>query len=268
MSRNSRSKLCICALVILALIFSACKRASRVPLCLVCIIDLTRSIETESQHEAFEALQSALKELRRGDAIVIIPITGDALTEAQGRVIRFQISDRREAYDEDLRRFAKEIAERLQRFREEVANKPYTRSDVLGAVRLAGEEMANAKPDARRALVLLSDLLQDDAQYNFRRDARLANDESASKFAASVTGNQQRALQNSVVFLGFLRSVDLKGLPQTRRAALQAFWREFFTHQGAASVRSATDGAGQLATFVRLQQEQNEAAKDGEQAKR
>lgn len=268
MLRNPRSKLCICVLVSLALIFAACKRASREPLCLVCIIDLTRSIEAESQREAFEAIQSALKELRRGDAIAIIPITGDALTEAQGRVIRFQISDRREADDEDLRRFAKEIAERLQRLRDEAANRPYNRSDVLGAVRLAGEEMANAKPNTRRALVLLSDLLQDDAQYNFRRDARLANDETAAKFADSVARNQQRALQNSAVFLGFLRSVDLKGLPQPRRTALQAFWREFFTHQGAVSVRSATDGAGQLATFVRLQQEQNEAAKDREQAKR
>ena len=256
------------AAIVLALTSGACHRERREPLCLVCIIDLTRSIEAESQREAFDAIQATLKELRRGDAVAIIPITGDALTEAQGRVIRLQLSDRREAYDEDLRRFAAEVAERLQRLRDEAASKPYNRSDVLGAARLAGEEMANARPNACRAIVLLSDFLQDDAQYNFRRDVRLASDETAAKFADSAARNQPRTLQNSAVLLGFLRSVDLKGLPQTRRAALQAFWREFFTQQGAASVRSATDGAGQMVTFVRQQREQREAAKAGEQAKR
>ncbi|HEY9230869.1 MAG TPA: hypothetical protein VIS78_01955, partial [Blastocatellia bacterium] len=117
MFRNLSRRLGACAAIVLALTSGACHRERREPLCLVCIIDLTRSIEAESQREAFDALQATLKELRRGDAVAIIPITGDAMTEAQGRVIRLQLSDRREAYDEDLRRFAAEVAERLQRLR-------------------------------------------------------------------------------------------------------------------------------------------------------
>ncbi|HKQ08183.1 MAG TPA: hypothetical protein VJ464_23865 [Blastocatellia bacterium] len=268
MFSNLNHKLSICVMIVFALTFGACHRERCEPLCLVCVIDLTRRIEAESQREAFDAIQAALKKLRRGDTVAIIPITGDALTDAQGRVIRLQLNDRREAYDEDLRRFAEEVADRLQHLRDEVANNPYNRSDVLGAVRLAGEEMANTKPAACRALVLLSDFLQDDAQYNFRRDARLANDETAAKFADSVARNQPQVWQQSTVFLGFLRSVDLKGLPQTRRAALQVFWREFFTRQGAVAVRSATDGAGQVAAFVQQQREQSEPAKAGEQTKR
>jgi len=261
MLRNSRSNSYICALAIFVLLIAACGKEQRESLCLVCIIDLTRSLETESQREAFDAIQSTLKEMRRGDRIAIIPITGDAMTQSQGRIIRFQLSDRREAYDEDLRRFSQEVAERLQHMRDEAANSPYNHSDIMGAVRLAGEELASARSGARRAIVLLSDLLQDDAQYDFKRDTRLASNEAAAKFAALLPRDQEQALQNSAVFLGLLRSVELKNVPQTRRAALQTFWREFFTRQGAASVRSATDGAGQMATFAQQQRDQKERGK-------
>jgi hypothetical protein len=117
--QNSVIHFCICVVVALPLSFTACMRDAAKPLCLVFIIDLTRNIEAESQRQAFDAIQASLKELKRGDSITIIPITGDTMTQAQGCVIRFRLADKREAYDEDLNCFAQQVNERLQRLREE-----------------------------------------------------------------------------------------------------------------------------------------------------
>lgn len=253
--RNSIIHFCICVVIALALSFTACRREVAKPLCLVFIIDLTRSIEAESQRQAFDAIQASLKELKRGDSIAVIPITGDAMTQAQGRIIRFRLADKREAYDEDLSRFAQEVNERLQRLREEAVNNPYNRSDVLGAVGLASEELANARPEARRMVIQLSDQLQDDSQYNFKRDARLLNAEAAARFAEFLALGQKQTFADTEVFLGLLRSVDIKSLSPARRAALPTFWQTFFTRQGATSVRWATDGSGELANFVKQSQD-------------
>lgn len=248
--------LCACAF----LLYACAPKDDR--LRLVCVIDLTSSIEAEAQQEALASLQSALARLRRGDSVTVIPITGDAMNEAQGRALRFRLSERREAYDADLRRTVKEITARLRQMRDEVADKPFSRSDLLGAVALAAEEISGADRRDRIAVIVLSDLLQDDSQYDFKRDARMASGQAATRFAELLASQRAKAFEGADVYIGLLRSLDLKGLPQPRRDAVRAFWEGYFRAQGAGNVRFATDGSGRLAEFIERSKADTDAIAD------
>src|SRR6185295_14430573 len=132
----------ICTLLLLQASYLGCRRREVEPLQLICIVDLTASVDQKAQAESFTALEAIFIKLKRGDTITLIPITGDSLTEAQGHVLRFHLNEKREAYDADLRRLAKEAQKKLQTIKEQAVAKPYMRSDILGAVTLAVEELS------------------------------------------------------------------------------------------------------------------------------
>ena len=219
---------------------------------LIFIVDLTRSVDEDAQAEALAAIQSVFdqKVLQRGDTFVVIPITDDSQTEAQGHILRFPLSAQREAYDEDIRRLVKDVQHKLQDMQAVAMTRPYKRSDILGSVELAAEELNAAKLVSIRKVVLLSDFIQDDAQYDFKRDTNFQNEQSAEKLARKLS--QQRALSfhNTAVYMGLLRSSDLKKLSPEKRSAIRSFWAEYFRSRGAERVIYATDGSGSLGGFL------------------
>jgi hypothetical protein len=245
----------ICALLLLEVLCLGCRRREIKLLQLICIVDLTASIDPKAQGESFAALEAIFLKLKRGDTVTLIPITGDSLTEAQGHVLRFHLSEKREAYDADLKRLAEEAQKKLQRIKEQATAKPYMRSDILGAAALAGEELSMTPAKARKIVVILSDFIQDDAQHNFNRDSRLASDQSGKRLAKTLAQPHEHTFQETTVYMGLLRSSDLKSLPQGRRSAIRTFWTEYFSLEGAESVHFTSDGPGQLAQFLQRSQE-------------
>jgi hypothetical protein len=81
----------------------------------------------------------------------------------------------------------------------------------------------------------------------------LANDQSAEQLAREVAKNHPQSFENATVYLGLLRSKDLRTLPQPRRSAVNAFWSQYFKENGAESVVSAIDGSGRLSRFLKEQ---------------
>jgi hypothetical protein len=214
----------------------------------VVVLDLTASTDPEGRAVAFEAMQAwfSQKRVHRGDMMVIIPITNDALTQTQGNVLRFQVSERREAYDEDMRILASQVKDSLNRMEEKAAQNPYLYSDVLGALRLASEELTRQRCTCHKTLIVLSDFIQDDKQANFKITPELNNNRTAELYARQLAAAHPFHLDAQVVYLGWLRSKDLTNMASSRRDALEAFWDEYFRGQGVPELVKATDGPGGL----------------------
>lgn len=214
-------------------------------------LDLTASIEKGALADEFAAAERGPDFLSRGDELVVVPVTSDAVTEAPGKILRFLVPTKRKAFDSDLRAMKKQVRAGLEAMRDESAAKPFGRTDLLGTFfKLAAEEAPKGGGVDFR-VVALGDMIQDTAELNFTADPRLANEASARKLAASLMNGRENLWAGARVFLGLLRSEDLRRLAPARREAVRAFWLEFFGRGGAAEVVWATDGAGRLDEFLR-----------------
>jgi hypothetical protein len=231
-----------------ALMLAGCKRAKNKSLSLVFIIDMTASTDAEGRAKAFKAVQIWFeqKRLRRGDKITVIPVTGDAWTESQGRILRFKLSEKREAYDADLRRLGEEVFKSMEQMERAAAENPYKFSDILGAVQLGAEELQRESVDTQKVLVILSDFVQDDAQGKFKTAAYLADKKAAQDYAKKIAATHPQNFQGNLVYMGLLRSTDLRSMSPGRREALQVFWTEYFRQRGASEIITAIDGPSQI----------------------
>ena len=169
---------------------------------LIALIDVSASIEPAAQQSAFQAIENIVSTLRRGESLVVIPITGDAGNESQGRILRIEIPKRREAYDQDLRRVASDLRHSLEETRAVTMREPGAHTDILGALRLAAEEMQLAGQDRKTTILVLSDLIQDDSQFDFKSDPALKNVVSATPPASASAQTAGLSLQGVPIFLG------------------------------------------------------------------
>jgi hypothetical protein len=239
-------------IILIALVALSCGRSRRQRLAIAYVIDMTASVDNEAIMQAFAAIQPLLnsKTLKRGDSIAIIPITGDTLTESQGKIIRIHLPENREVYDSDLAKLAREVEEKLRHMQEEATASPYQHSDILGAADLAAEELSNESGSVRKVIVILSDFIQDDSRFNFNVSPDLANTHAAEALARKLSLDRKGEFAATLLYLGILRSKDLKKMPNARREAVQTFWREYFKNDGASSVSWAIDGPGKIQTSV------------------
>jgi hypothetical protein len=231
-----------------ALLAASCD-APRERLHVVYAIDLSASIEARAVESAFDAASGSLRSLDRGDRAAVIPIVGDDLNDAQGRILRYAIALDRRPYDGDLRRLAVEERQALTALREAAMKHPSQRTDVLGAVDLAAEEFSLAPKGGIRVLVILSDFLQDDARYRFGTSRAIAEPKAAEALARTLAGSRPTRLDGVRVFLGALASKDLARLSSRRRESVRSFWMTYLRELGA-EVRWATDGSGMVGAFL------------------
>jgi hypothetical protein len=212
---------------------------------------MTASTIEEARAKAFDGIQQPFDKgfVKRGDSITIIPITGDALTESQGSILRFEIPANRVAYDDDLQALRSDVIDKLQKLQADAAAKPYLYSDIIGAVKIAGEEFSTDKVDVEKLLVVLSDFVEDEQQVSFKTSSMVANEKSAKEAAKKTAGGDQ-LFKAAKVYLGWLQSTDLKRMPTQRREAVKTFWTEYFKDEGAKSVHVCSDGPGQLPKFI------------------
>jgi len=118
-----------------------------------------------------------------------------------------------------------------QRLQTKVLAHPDRRTDIRSTIQVAAQEYALDEPGIERVLIVLSDSPQDDGAMNFAASPSLQNIDSA-KTRARQLANSQHLPQPMHVFLGSLRSNEIKQLGRERRAAIIAFWKEYFSAMG------------------------------------
>ena len=107
----------------------------------VVVIDLTRSVERPALESAVELVEQAVQKVERGDRVTVIPINADAGAQSQGAVLRYIAAEKREPYDGDLHRLQTQARKDIEAL---AADATHARSDILGAVALAAEELSTA----------------------------------------------------------------------------------------------------------------------------
>ncbi len=237
------------AIAFLAIACSGCDQLPKRLVHLAALPDLSASIEPRAEADVLTAMSNAFKAMRRGDSVAVIPITADADNDDQGHVLRWQLPATRQPFDGDLLHVAKEERSELRELLDSTQKRPYRWTDILGALHLAQQELSDDPPTTLKAIVILSDFIEDDPQYHFAKDRRLSNEESARRFALSLS-QSSKGLTGIKVYFGGLASRDLRKLPKERREAIRTFWETFLIAQGA-EVEWATDGPGRLEEFLR-----------------
>ncbi len=232
--------------VTLALACAGCAHPPALRVHLVFVPDLSKSIEANAREASLREIESASLQLRRGDAFAVIPITGDAAHDAPPELLRLQFATERQPFDGDLARIVTEEHAGLARIG---SAKLSDRTDLFGTLELAREEASHEPAGTGKAIAFLSDFIEDRGSINFARDLRLKSTRTAEEFAVTLAGTSHD-LAGIRVFLGELPSLTAARLPDARRRAIKLFWIEYLQRRGA-DAEWATDGAGELAQFVR-----------------
>ncbi len=217
----------------------------RVPEATVEVIDTSLSITPRAEKAAIDAVQNQIGHMQRGDRLVIIPITGDAANDADGRVLRLSAPTRRETYDADLRRFQEQARKQFAAWIASL-DQHQSRTDILGALDAALQELATLPKESSRRLIVVSDFFEDDGTYRFVSAGSLASPVPALELATRLRVQHGFTLQGVPLCLGRLESREFAPLSAQRKEAVQVFWTAYFANGGeAAEIRF--DGTGMLA---------------------
>jgi hypothetical protein len=181
----------------------------------------------------------------------VIPILGDAQAEASGRIIRFEVPNKRTAYDADLRSFRSQLSASLQQMQEAAIAHPGPKTDILGSLALAEQEL-DAQPTSSQILIVLSDFLQDDGEIDFEKDKELEVSPIAQRFANRLSSVNPINLHNTKIYLGLIESADFGRLTKQRRIAILAFWRTYLKTATTQPAEFVVDGIGLLRSFSGL----------------
>jgi hypothetical protein len=187
--------------------------------------------------------------MQREDRLILIPITGDAANDAGGRILRLTAPTQREPYDTDLRRFQEQARKQFATWSASL-DPHQSRTDILGALDAARQELAVIPKNSNRRLIVVSDFLEDDGTYRFVSANSLANPARARELAARLRNQHSFTLQGLPLCLGRLESSDFAPLPSQRKEAVQAFWATYFAAEDKAA-EIQFDGTGILTNVDR-----------------
>jgi len=221
----------------------ACKH--RVPTATVELIDTSLSIMPQAEKAALDVVHVQIANMQRGDILVLIPITGNAENDAGGRILRLQVPVRREAYDADLRRFRDNAQKHFAAWSAALGAER-CRTDILGSLDAARQELASVPKGDRQRLIIASDFLEDDDQYQFVTDQALASPKTARNLASELRELHAFAVDGTQICLGRLESVQFEYLSSSRKEAIRVFWSAYFAQDGRAP-EIQLDGVGMLA---------------------
>ena len=231
------------AMIAGVILFQGC--SPRTPQAKIEVIDMTASITPRAQRAALDMVQNQIGHMQRGDLLVLIPITGDAQNDAGGHILRITAPTVREAYDTDLKRFNEEAGKQFDAWVASLEGYQ-SRTDILGALDAARQELASLPKKTDRRLIVISDFIEDDGRYNFVSAGSLPNAESARELAGQLRVAHGFTLQGAHLCLGHLESTDFARLPTDRKDAIQAFWAAYFA-EGNTPAEIRFDGTGILA---------------------
>lgn len=214
------------------------------------VVDMSESVSADARRLAFDAVLAQGKTLKRGDSIIIIPVTGDAAVDTSGKIIRLQVREEKRAYDDVTGSYTKEFMTELTGKINEMqqGSKVSASTDLLGALRVAGDEIGMLdRKNSRVFLFVLSDMVHSTKEIRFEKDRLFAKPEMARKFAEKKISKWE----NVAVYCGTEESSDLRAMPPERREIIRLFWQEFFRLGGAERFEFAADGIGQIPQFIK-----------------
>ncbi|HZU31288.1 MAG TPA: hypothetical protein VFB79_09245 [Candidatus Angelobacter sp.] len=218
----------------------------------VILPDISGSIDRESLEQAFKAIDDLASHLQRGDRLTVVPILGDAEAETSGKILRFEVPTNRQAYDMDLRDFRRKLNVSLKEMQANAIAHPGSKTDILGAVALAEQEFNLNKNHPTELLIILSDFIQEDQQFNFKTDDAFSSAVPVQKFATKQARIGNIRLDKVEVYLGLLKSREFAALEKMRRNAIKNFWIQYFNDTGT-HPRFFDDGPGLLKDFNKLE---------------
>jgi hypothetical protein len=225
-----RCRIAVSGILILAL--NGCHRHQEPATDYVCLLDISKSIERESTVAEFKAIESLVDRLKRGDAVTLIPITGNAWADSPGQIIHLSVPTQRQPYDHDLVLFREQAREQIETLRYKAVASPSGRTDILGALDAARQELALLPKQNNRRLLIVSDFIEDDGTYDFVSARPLASPISARLLAARLREQHGFTLPDVRLCLGRLDSQDFRPLSQQRKRAVQAFWSAYLSDTG------------------------------------
>ncbi len=230
---------------IIALLFLLAGCSHRVPQATVEVIDTSASITPRAEKAALNAVQGQIAHMQRGDRLVLIPITGDAANDDGGRILRLSAPTQRETYDADLRRFHEHARKQFVAWKASL-DPHQSRTDILGTLDAAQQELALLPKKSNRNLIAVSDFLEDDGTYRFVSAGSLASPARARELAARLREQHGSTLHGVPLCLGRLESSDFAPLSAQRKEAIQTFWTAYFA-AGGEPTEIRFDGTGILA---------------------
>ena len=233
----------------IATLFLLAACSHRVPQGTVEVIDTSISITPRAEGAALDAVQDQITHMQRGDQLVLIPITGNAANDAGGCVLRLSAPTQRETYDTDLHRFQEQARKQFDVWKASL-DQHQSRTDILGALDAARQELALLPNGMNRKLVVVSDFLEDDGTYRFVSAGSLTSPARARELAAYLREQHGFTLQGVPLCLGRLESSDFAPLSAQRKEAVQAFWTAYFA-VGGEPAEIQFDGTGILADTER-----------------
>lgn len=222
------NRICFACLALL-LALPGCSRVA--PTATVEVIDTSLSITPRAEKAALDAVEHQIDHLGRGDTLILIPITGDTENNAAGRILRLQASATREPYDADLRRFRDQAGKQFAAWAASVRAES-NRTDILGALDAATQEVAALPKGVKRRVVVVSDFLEDDARYRFTTESALARPSTARRLAIQIRAERGFALGGARTCLGRLESRDFATLSPVRRESIDSFWKAYLAGDG------------------------------------
>jgi hypothetical protein len=198
----------------------------------VCLLDVSKSITPEGLKLEFKSVDRMAELLERGDELTVIPISGNAMNDTSGHVLRFAAPTERQPYDHDLVVFRQKAHEQISALLDDATRDPAIRTDIFGTLDLVKEEFAahaknGSQPSLDRTLVIFSDFIEDDGVYRFTSEPTLASSVSAQAFAERVRTEREFGLDSIQVRLSAIESVDLRHLTLQRQRAIRAFWQAY-----------------------------------------
>lgn len=233
--------------LLLMLVCASCGPPARPPKHLIVLADVSASIVPDARAQMFAAIKELTTHLERGDAITIMPVANDASGNLQGHILRFDVPTTREPYDADLRRFHQAVAKVLASMETESMRFPAVRTDILGTLAIAGEELKQER-QREATLIIFSDFLEDDRAFKFVNNRALGRSQSARLLAEELAAGKA-AFQGTTIFCGELRSTEWLALAEGRRAAVREFWATYLTGMGG-KVSFAVDGPAMAAALA------------------
>ena len=223
----------IISLCLLTVLISAAGCKHEQPAHTVILVDVSKSITPDGVNFEFKAVDDVVDKMNRGDSLTLIPITGNALTDTSGHILRFHVPAQREPYDHDLAAFRRKAHEQIQSLRNATLIHPSIRTDILGTLELVGKEFAsdveNDQLRCRLTLVILSDFVEDEDTYRFAFDPALASDTTARALAEQLQKGSHLALSGASIHLSTVDGTDLRRLTPKRQKAIRAFWMDYLS---------------------------------------
>lgn len=217
--------------IAITLLFLLAGCSNRVSQTTIEVIDTSLSITPRAEEAALDAVQEQIGHMQRGDLLILIPITGDAANDASGRILRLSAPTQRETYDADLRRFQEQAQKQFVVWSASL-DQHQSRTDILGALDAARQEVISLPKESNRRLIVVSDFLEDDGTYSFVSASSLESPALASQLATHLHEQHGFTLQGVSLCLGRLESSDFAPLSPQRKEAVRAFWAAYFAAGG------------------------------------